>query len=229
MTNNSSLMSLTFSEIQDREADGPPLLCGAQNRLYRCIREQRSRLMTTNALIQQVKDEEDLILRKYELLTSATLRSFGTLREVCFALLRSASVGDIGDGGCDGNEAVVDGGAYDSKENIETWANMQVTKALTDAGYEISHLNDRDPVTGKSGHDMDIDESIHEPPAILNDETLQQTLRRWLEQEEIVDALVAELDQLERYTQEMLIFKFKERTSSVSNVPAKRTIDVAFG
>lgn len=37
------------------------------------------------------------------------------------------------------------------------------------------------------------------------------------------------LPSITRYTQEMLIFKFKGRASSVSNVPAKRTIDVAFG
>lgn len=63
--------------------------------------------------------------RKYELLTSATLRSFGTLHEVCFALLRSASVGDGGD--YDGNEAVVesDGSECDSKKNIEMWAKIQ--------------------------------------------------------------------------------------------------------
>jgi len=205
--------------MQDRETD----------RLCRCIREQRSRLTTTSSLIQQVKDEEDLILRKYELFTSATLRSFGSLREVCFALLRSASV-DVDGGDGDSNET--DGGAYDNGKDIGTWANIQVEKAiktLTDAGHEIDQLNNKNPVTGKSGHDMDIDESGYDPPAIPDDESLQQTIRRWLEQEEVVDALVAELDQLERYTQEMLIFRFKGRISSASNVPAKRTNDVAFG
>ncbi|RUS27322.1 hypothetical protein BC938DRAFT_483416 [Jimgerdemannia flammicorona] len=130
-------VSLDSSEAQDCEAD----------RLRRCISEQQSRLTATNSLIQQAKNEEDSMLRQYEFLTSAILRSFGIVRETCFALSRSPLVGGVKDGGCDhGTGDGRDSGARDTRQDIGAWVETQGT--LHGVGYwlYIERENCDDPL-----------------------------------------------------------------------------------
>ncbi|RUP51147.1 hypothetical protein BC936DRAFT_149665 [Jimgerdemannia flammicorona] len=118
--------------------------------------------------------------------------------------------------------------AYDVRRNpsIDTVAFRDDHDMKNDERYDSAKLNQERPtheignrVERKSNrattHDTllpthppihpNLRDSAYDLPVVLDIEPLQETLRRWLEQEAVIDAQVAELDQLERWVVFMIM------------------------